>query len=43
MQVLLDGKAPAGDRGFDVNAGGRGNADTHRLYQLVSKNEITDM
>jgi thiol-disulfide isomerase/thioredoxin len=35
LQVLLDGKAPAGDKGFDVDAQGRGNADTQRLYQLV--------
>lgn len=35
LQVLLDGKAPAGDKGFDVDTAGRGNADTHRLYQLV--------
>jgi thiol-disulfide isomerase/thioredoxin len=35
MQVLLDGKAPAGDRGFDVDAEGRGSADSQRLYQLV--------
>ena len=35
LQVLLDGKAPAGDKGFDVDAAGRGKADTHRLYQLV--------
>jgi thiol-disulfide isomerase/thioredoxin len=35
MQVLLGGKAPSDDRGTDVDAQGRGNADTHRLYQLV--------
>jgi hypothetical protein len=35
LQVLLDGKAPAGDKGFDVDAKGRGSADSHRLYQLV--------
>jgi thiol-disulfide isomerase/thioredoxin len=35
LQVLLDGRAPAGDKGFDVDAAGRGVADTHRLYQLV--------
>lgn len=35
MQVRVDGKAPAADRGFDVDAQGRGSADTHRLYQLV--------
>ncbi|MEJ5991331.1 redoxin family protein [Ramlibacter sp. PS3R-8] len=37
MRVLLDGKAPAGDRGFDVDAQGRGTADVHRLYQLVRR------
>jgi thiol-disulfide isomerase/thioredoxin len=35
LRVLLDGKAPAGDKGFDVDADGRGDADAHRLYQLV--------
>ncbi|MCC2632743.1 MAG: hypothetical protein K0S48_629 [Ramlibacter sp.] len=35
MQVLLNGKAPGDDRGFDVDAQGRGSADTHRLYQLA--------
>jgi thiol-disulfide isomerase/thioredoxin len=35
MQVLLDGKPPAGDSGFDLDAEGRGRAETHRLYQLV--------
>jgi thiol-disulfide isomerase/thioredoxin len=35
FQVLLDGKPPGGDKGFDVDVKGRGSADTHRLYQLV--------
>ncbi|HEY8357845.1 MAG TPA: redoxin family protein [Ramlibacter sp.] len=35
MQVLLDGKPPAGDKGFDVDAQGRGYANAHRLYQLL--------
>lgn len=34
-QVRLDGKDPAGDKGFDADAAGRGRVDTHRLYQLV--------
>jgi thiol-disulfide isomerase/thioredoxin len=35
MQVALDGKAPASDKGFDLDAEGRGTVDSHRLYQLV--------
>jgi thiol-disulfide isomerase/thioredoxin len=35
IQVMLNGKAPAGDRGFDIDAKGRGRVDLHRLYQLV--------
>ena len=33
--MTLDGKAPAGDHGSDVDAAGTGVIDTQRLYQLV--------
>lgn len=35
FRVRIDGQAPAADRGTDVDAGGMGTVDTHRLYQLV--------
>ncbi len=35
FRVTLDGKAPAGDHGSDVDAAGTGVIDTQRLYQLV--------
>lgn len=35
LRVMLDGQPPAGDKGFDVDAAGRGKVDSHRLYQLV--------
>ncbi len=35
FRVLLDGRPPLNDHGFDVDAQGRGTVDTHRLYQLV--------
>jgi cytochrome c biogenesis protein CcdA/thiol-disulfide isomerase/thioredoxin len=35
FRVLLDGKAPLADHGFDVDAQGNGVIDGQRLYQLV--------
>jgi len=35
LQVRLAGQAPGADRGFDVDASGRGTVAAHRLYQLV--------
>ena len=35
FRVLLDGKAPLVDHGFDVDAQGSGVIDGQRLYQLV--------
>ncbi|VTU22406.1 Thiol-disulfide oxidoreductase YkuV [Variovorax sp. PBL-H6] len=35
FKVLLDGKAPLADHGFDVDAQGNGVIDGQRLYQLV--------
>jgi cytochrome c biogenesis protein CcdA/thiol-disulfide isomerase/thioredoxin len=35
FRVTIDGIAPAGDHGTDVDADGRGVVDQHRLYQLV--------
>jgi hypothetical protein len=40
LRVLLDGKAPAENKGFDVDAQGRGSAGTHRLYQLVRQRAV---
>ncbi|KWT91912.1 MULTISPECIES: cytochrome c biogenesis protein DipZ [unclassified Variovorax] len=35
FRVLLDGKAPLADHGFDVDPQGHGTIDGQRLYQLV--------
>jgi thiol-disulfide isomerase/thioredoxin len=35
FRVLLDGTAPAGALGFDVDEGGRGTVADQRLYQLI--------
>ena len=35
FRVLLDGKAPLADHGFDTDAQGNGTIDGQRLYQLV--------
>jgi Thioredoxin like C-terminal domain len=35
FRVLLDGAAPAANRGADADAGGRGVIDEQRLYQLI--------
>ncbi|MGW3668474.1 redoxin family protein [Streptomyces sp. NPDC005141] len=35
FRVLVDGKAPGGSRGVDVDAGGNGVLDESRLYQLI--------
>lgn len=35
FRVLLDGKPPLADHGFDVDAQGNGTIDGQRLYQLV--------
>jgi cytochrome c biogenesis protein CcdA/thiol-disulfide isomerase/thioredoxin len=35
FKVRLDGRAPLGDHGFDVDAEGNGTIDGQRLYQLV--------
>jgi cytochrome c biogenesis protein CcdA/thiol-disulfide isomerase/thioredoxin len=34
-RVTIDGKAPAGDHGMDVDAAGHGAITDHRLYQLI--------
>jgi len=35
FRVLIDGKAPEGNHGSDIDASGAGVVDGHRLYQLV--------
>jgi len=35
FKVLIDGKPPLSDRGFDIDAQGNGTIDAQRLYQLV--------
>jgi cytochrome c biogenesis protein CcdA/thiol-disulfide isomerase/thioredoxin len=35
FRVLLDGKAPGGDHGVDIDAAGNGRVTDQRLYQLV--------
>jgi cytochrome c biogenesis protein CcdA/thiol-disulfide isomerase/thioredoxin len=35
IRVLLDGKAPGGDHGMDIDASGLGQVSEQRLYQLV--------
>jgi methionine-S-sulfoxide reductase len=35
LRVTLDGKAPAGDRGMDIDAQGNGTVREQRLYQLI--------
>jgi thiol-disulfide isomerase/thioredoxin len=35
FRVRIDGQAPGGDHGSDVDAEGRGQVDAQRLYQLV--------
>jgi len=35
FRVTLDGKAPAGDHGVDVDAQGNGTVNQQRLYQLI--------
>jgi cytochrome c biogenesis protein CcdA/thiol-disulfide isomerase/thioredoxin len=38
FRVLLDGQAPGGSHGVDVDASGAGNVDAQRLYQLIRQN-----
>ena len=40
FRVLIDGRPPLEDRGSDVDAQGRGVVDSHRLYQLVRRQNI---
>jgi thiol-disulfide isomerase/thioredoxin len=35
FRLTIDGQAPGGDHGADVDARGEGTVDAHRLYQLV--------
>jgi hypothetical protein len=35
FRVLLDGQAPRGDHGMDLDADGRGSVREQRLYQLI--------
>jgi hypothetical protein len=35
FRVLLDGQAPGGAHGFDVDEGGSGTLADQRLYQLI--------
>ena len=35
FRVLLDGKAPGGDHGVDIDATGAGTVSSQRLYQLI--------
>jgi thioredoxin family protein len=35
FKVLIDGKPPLSDHGFDIDAQGNGTIDAQRLYQLV--------
>jgi hypothetical protein len=35
FKVRIDGEAPGADHGSDIDAGGIGHIDAHRLYQLV--------
>ena len=39
FRVLLDGVAPAGNHGEDIDAGGNGIVGEHRLYQLIRQNQ----
>jgi cytochrome c biogenesis protein CcdA/thiol-disulfide isomerase/thioredoxin len=43
FRVLLDGKAPASDRGLDIDEDGHGSVTEQRLYQLIrQKGKIMD-
>jgi hypothetical protein len=43
FRVLLDGAAPADDRGTDVDSAGSGAVGEYRLYQLIrQKGRIED-
>ena len=35
FKVRLDGKAPGENHGTDIDAGGRGRVQGHKLYQLI--------
>jgi cytochrome c biogenesis protein CcdA/thiol-disulfide isomerase/thioredoxin len=39
FRVLIDGKAPAEDRGMDIDAAGNGQVSGQRLYQLVRQKD----
>lgn len=39
FRVLVDGRAPSGDRGTDTDAQGHGVVDAQRLYQLVRRSD----
>lgn len=39
FRVLLDGKAPGGDHGLDIDARGNGRVINQRLYQLVRQDD----
>ena len=39
FRVLLDGQAPAGDHGMDIDAAGAGRVINQRLYQLIRQKD----
>ena len=39
FRVLVDGKPPGADHGFDTDAEGRGTVTEQRLYQLVRQSQ----
>jgi cytochrome c biogenesis protein CcdA/thiol-disulfide isomerase/thioredoxin len=42
FRILIDGKAPGGDRGVDVDTEGNGTVTEHRLYQLIRQSGAVD-
>lgn len=43
FKVTLDGKAPGGDHGMDIDAKGLGQVKEHRLYQLIRQQDTQNL